>query len=47
MDTVNDAVREALVLLEKGESQNKILACRINAAENISGTGCASSILVL
>ena len=47
MDTVNDAVREALVLWEQGEPQNKILACLINAAENIAGPGCACSILIL
>jgi hypothetical protein len=47
MDTVNNAVDKALLLLEKGEPQHKILACLIDAAEKIAGPGCASSILVL
>jgi hypothetical protein len=47
MNTVDNAVQEALLLLEKGEPQFKILACLIDAAEKIAGPGCASSILVL
>ena len=47
MNTVDNAVQEALLLLDKGEPQYKILACLIDAAENIAGPGCASSILVL
>jgi hypothetical protein len=47
MNTVENAVQEALLLLEKGEPQYKILACLIDAAEKIAGPGCVSSILVL
>ena len=47
IDTVNNAVQTALQLFEKGAPKQKILACLIDAAENIAGPGSASSILVL
>jgi len=42
-----DAVKQATDMIEKGEDQQEILACLINAAESLAPEGSVSSILLL